>query len=424
MSYRFADCQGFAGGMAVGATQAGFQLVGKTEKPGGFGLPLMEANRRFLGDSWQAQIGDPVDWEPVTADVVVGTPPCAAFSGMSVGTAAHGVHSSINNCMRDLIGYAVKVRPLAVVMESVGQAYSQGITLMRELNETLNAGTGLRYHATHVLQNNWLLGGATKRRRYFLVLSRVPFGVEFEPPTRLATVGDAIGDLTDLSLSWEPQLYQSPPTWWSLGQVSASTGKVDGHHLPVGGVDYQKRVMDLVTGDRAVPWPVGDSEEEVLRRYYETNGELPESWHYDGKASRSGLGHLTRDKQLIEKGFKVGGFSRPRHWPWDEPGRVINGAGPFMVWHPHNRFATHREVARLMGFPDDYLIEPCKDVRALGSFWGKGTSVHPARWVMTWLRQSLDGNPGSLIGQEQADGSRLIDVSTVRRPVTEVSLPA
>lgn len=423
MTYRFLDCMGFAGGMAVGATQAGFQLVGKTEKPGGFGLPLMEANRQFLGDAWQAQVGNPATWEPVHADVVVGTPPCAAFSGMSVGTAAHGVGSSINNCMRDLIGYAVKVRPAAVVMESVGQAYSQGITLMRELAETLNEGTGLRYRTTHVLQNNSLLGGATKRRRYFLVLSQVPFGVEFEPPTRLATVEDAISDLACQPLAWQSHRYLTSPTWWSLDQVSAR-GEVDGHMLPVTGTDYQRRVMDLVTGDRGVDWPVGDSEEEILKRYYEKNGELPESWCYDGRASRSGMGHLTRDKQLIEKGFKAGGFSRPRHWPWNEPGRVINGAGPFMVWHPNGRFATHREVARLMGFPDDYLIEPCKDVRALGSFWGKGTSVHPARWVMTWLRQSLNGNPGSLIGQAQADGSHLIDVSVARRPVTEVSLPA
>jgi site-specific DNA-cytosine methylase len=408
--------------MSVGATQAGLRLVGKLEKPGGFGLPLMEANRRYLGSDWQAQVGDPETWQPVKADVIVGTPPCAAFSGMSVGTPKHGVHSEINNCMRDLINYAVTVKPAAVIMESVAQAYSQGITLMRELAETLSTGTGLPYRTTHVLQNNWTLGGATKRRRYFLVLTPVPFGVEFEPVEQRATLNDAIGDLRDQPLGWEARPYEMRPTWWSAYWRSHDN-TVDGHALPINGQAYQARIADLVA---KVPWHVGDTEIEVLKRYYETEGELPESWRYDGRGSRSGLNHLTRDKQLIEKNFEAGGFSRPRHWPWYEPGRVINGAGPFMIWHPNNRFATHREVARLMGFPDDYLIEPLRDNPALGAYWGKGTSVAPAKWICEWVKRSLDGEPGSLVGERQEDGSRLIDVSKLSRSreTMNVELPA
>lgn len=421
MTYRVVDVQGFAGAMSVGATQAGFRLVGKLEKPGGFGVPIMEANRAFLGNDWETQVGPPETWQPVHADVVIGTPPCAAFSGMTVGTKKHGVGSEINNCMRDLIDYASLVQPAAVVMESVGQAYTVGISLMRELTKTLRKKTGLPYRATHILQNNWSMGGATKRRRYFLVLSQVPFGVEFEFPRTLANLTDALNDLTHQPLRWEAQPYTKPAGWWVESRRSKS-GQVDGH-MPPGPNAYSRRIDDLVAG---AEWRAGDSEIEVLKRHYEAHGELPESWRYDGRGSRSGLGHLTRDKQLIEKNFEAGGFSRPRYWPWDEPGRVINGAGPWMIWHPNKRFATHREVARLMGFPDDWLIEPVKDTPGLGSFWGKGTSVDPARWVMTWLKNSLDGRPGDLVGTALEDGSRFIDVSATRRlvNVVDVALPA
>ncbi len=408
MTYRFTDCQGFAGGMSVGATQAGLRLVAKLEKPGGFGVPLLEANRVFLGEDWQAQVGEPHSWEPVSTDVVVGTPPCAAFSGMSVGTDKHGVGSSINDCMRDLIGYAVKVRPAAVVMESVYQAYSKGITLMRELADTLQAGTGLAYRTTHVVQDNYSLGGCTKRKRYFLVLSQVPFGVERVELPWLPTVGDALEDLRDLDLTWDSQPHVRAGTWWSVG-LRGTSGHVDGHVGPPSNAYYQ-RMLDLTQGDHAVPWHPGEGEADVLRRYYETHGTLPESWQYTS-TNRSGLGHLTRDKVLIEKNFETGGFAQPRHWAWDRPGRVITGAGYWTAWHPNGRFITQRETARLMGFPDDWLIEPCRGSSELRMYWGKGTSVHPARWVVTWLRRSLDGDPGSVIGELQEDGSRLVDVS-------------
>ncbi len=162
------------------------------------------------------------------------------------------------------------------------------------------------------------------------------------------------------------------------------------------------------------PWLPGESEERIPQRYYEHFGRLPDSWCYGSPGKV-----LTRDKQLIERGWKTGGFSQTRYWPWDKPGRVINGAGPHMVWHPDMRQATHREVARLMGFPDSWLIGTAKDSRSLHAFWGKGSSVAPAQWVMTWLKASLDGDPGSLRGEPQDDGSHLIDVTADWKPVAQ-----
>ena len=416
MSYRFIDCQGFGGGMACGATLAGFQLVAKLEKPGGFGLPLMEANRPFLGHGWGAQVGDPAGWEPVETDVVVGTPPCSAFSMMTAGYGAHGVDSRINDCMHDLFGYAARVRPLAVVMESVAGAYTAGLRLMRELTATLSERTGLTYRATHVLQDNHSLGGCTRRKRYFLVASTVPFGVEEPEPDRLPTLGDALADLADLPVAWEDQPYRSDPTWWSAQMRRRPDQLVDGHFTPRS--TLSERIMDLA-GPGGVAWHPGEILEDVLRRYHEERGDLPSSWAYPSKSrKRPDLAHLTRDKQLAETGFRLGGFNQTRAWDWDQPGRVLTGAGPFMVWHPVGRLITHREAARIMGFPDDWLVAPARDDPRLFLYWGKGTSVHPARWVMAWLRRSLDGRPGSVRGEALDQGDRLVDVSKAWRVVT------
>jgi FkbM family methyltransferase len=406
--YRFADCQGFGGGFTVGATLAGFQLVAKREKPGGFGTPLLEANRAFLGSTWDAQACEPVKWDvpAIHADVVIGTPPCSAFSGMTSGYAMHGVNSPVNECMWDLMRYAARLHPAAVIMESVSQAYTNGAVLMHALAKELCQKSGLAYRTTHVLQDNYSLGGVTKRRRYFLVLSQVPFGVEVPQLSWLPMVGDAIGDLRDQKLTWDPQPYITAPTWWSHDKRSLS-GVIDGHAFS--GDKRTARLTELVHGliEAGEPgWQPGEIEENIPRRYYEKFGYLPESWQYQTAGKT-----LTRDKQLLERDFKTGGFSQTKYWHWDRPGRVINGAGPFQIWHPDMRHATHREVARLMGFPDDWRCGTLSADRKLHSYWGKGTSVAPAEWIMTWLRASLDGSPGSDQGQPQPDGSCLIDVS-------------
>jgi FkbM family methyltransferase len=406
VTYTYAAVENFAGGFSAGAALSGLKLIANRELPGGFGVPMMEANRPFLGDGWQTQVAEAEAWEPVRPDVQISNPPCSAFSGMTAGYAAHGMDSKINDCMWAAIGYAARCRPAVFIMESVSQAFTNGKPLMQKLAQELNEKSGLTYRTTHVIQDNYSLGGVTRRKRYFLVLSQVPFGVEVPELRWLPTVGDALSDLRSLSQKWESQLYDAPPTWWSH-QLRSASGSVDGHYFE--GNRRTGRLMDLVNGLRDAgeePWLPGEPEEDIPRRYYERFGALPESWQY---ATPNKI--LTRDKQLLERGFKTGGFAQTRYWPWDKPGRVINGAGPHMVWHPDMRHATHREVARLMGFPDDWLISPIKNDSKLHSYWGKGTSVAPAQWICTWARESLDGNPGGVTGDQQPDGSYLVDVS-------------
>lgn len=76
--YRAVDCQSFAGGFTLGVVQAGFELAGKREDVGGFGVQNCLANRHILGYNWQAQVSEPKDWEVVNdAQLVFGNPPCS-----------------------------------------------------------------------------------------------------------------------------------------------------------------------------------------------------------------------------------------------------------------------------------------------------------------------------------------------------------
>jgi hypothetical protein len=72
---------------------------------------------------------------------------------------------------------------------------------------------------------------------------------------------------------------------------------------------------------------------------------------------------------------------------------------------------THREVARIMGFPDTWLIEPLRNVPSLQATWGKGITVDCGNWIGGWIRAALEENPGSYTGVKIGEREHLIDVT-------------
>jgi site-specific DNA-cytosine methylase len=418
---RVADCQGFAGGFTVGAVQAGLELVTKCENVGGFGVRQCEANRRVLGDNWEAQVGTPDTWQPVSAEVVIANPPCSGFSVMSKPS-FRGVDSRINSCMWDAVRYAASCNPDVYVMESVRAAFTKGLPLMRQLRAELEEITGHQYALYHVLQDNYALGGVSRRPRYFMVCSRVPFGVEAPTPRYQPVLADAIGDLVDLPLSWEAQPYNDVATWWSAPLRNDVKGAdtplwVDGHALPKQA--QGNLLFDLMDGCTPRHWVEGLGEGLASKRFYETHGTLPPSWHAKVK-KQSGK---TLAQWSIDREFVFGMFQTGR-WYWNRHARVVTGAGPFIGIHPvHDRFFTHREIARVMGFPDSWLIDPLRDEKTLVPGWGKGVSVHPGQWVASWAKASIEGRPGTeqtgrlvdsfMPGVANEDREWFIDVSKV-----------
>jgi site-specific DNA-cytosine methylase len=393
MKYRALDCQGFAGGFTLGMVQAGFELVGKREMTGGFGVKNCTGNRALLGDGWKAEATDPANWTALDADVVFGNPPCSGFSVMSAKD-FRGADSKINECMWAFVAYAAKVRPQVAVFESVQNAFTSpaGHDLMVRLRADLESRTGLAYTLHHVRHNAIAIGGAAVRRRYFWLVSRVPFGVERPSLPRYPVLNDVIGDLANLAPTWQAQPYRSPASWWSEPRRSDS-GSVDGHV----GLDnpLTRRMRDLMDG---VEWSPGMAIGAVAERYWSEYGRLPDSWK-------------DTEEKVVKNEFFMG-FTTPVRWHGNRYGRVITGGGLHNVVHPFlPRTITHRETARILGFPDDWKILPLRGVSGLNMTWGKGITVDCGRWIGEWIRTALDGSPGSYVGKEIGDREFDIDVT-------------
>lgn len=450
MSVSALSCQTYAGGFDVGAVQAGLKLIGHVEAEGGFGLANCEANRHILGNEWKGQVGKPETWEPVPADVIIANPPCSAFSSMAYGARGmvYGVENKINQCMWNMIDYAGKVKPQMVIMESVQGAAVAGTPLMRRLRDKLEQLTGKKYWLVHVLQNNAALGGGSNRRRYFMVLSQVPFGVDlpnFNPPPVLREV---IGGLEGL----DPYIYgaQEYPdgikaggtvnprakfvdSEWAQLNVVNPAGTVDGHSTVPTATHHYQRAIDLMDeepiDEEGGTWPQGRCMVVAMRRYYVKHGKLPERWHTLDRRGR------WVDEAYIDVNMEMG-WNRPKRWHNEKVPLVITGAAMYYVLHPtQRRFLTHRECARILGFPDAWLIAPNQHDRDMPAWWGKGTSTHPAKWISGWAKRCIEGNPGSYFGTPMVEHPRLakhgeydreyvIDASRIPRMVqAQLELP-
>lgn len=402
---------GFAGGFTLGVVQAGFKLVGKRELKGGFGVANCEANRHLLGANWSTEVGEPVTWSVPAGgvDVVFGNPPCSGFSVMS-SKSFRGADSKINHCMWAFAEYVTRAKPKIAVFESVQQAYNSadGKELMRRLREFVEERTGERWHLYHVRHNAYSVGGAAQRRRYFWLISRVPFGIEIPRPTVLPALNDIIGDLAALHITWQAQPYRAPAHPWTEHLLNP-VGTVDGHvnlNNPL-----TRRLGDLMNG---VEWRAGESIATVVKRHYTEHGCLPASW-------------AGSEAKLVAKNF-IMGFTTPTRWNGANHARVITGGSLQMVIHPwQNRLITHREAARVLGFPDNWNILPLRGVPGLHMTWGKGISVQCGQWIAGWVRRALDGEPGSVTGTALGERESDIDVTHSWREGTDrlnVKFPA
>lgn len=392
--YEAIDCQGFAGGYTLGVVQAGFKLVGKREMTGGFGAPNCEANRHLLGYDWDLEAVDPVAWTAKHVEYVFGNPPCSGFSLFTGDQRNRGIHAKVNHCMWAFAEYAARCTPYIAAYESVQQAFKEGRELMQALRARVEELTGLRYDLYHVYHNAYELGGVARRPRYFWVISRIPFGVEYPELRYLPTIEDAWKDLDGLSFTWQQQPYRRPALSPWAKQARNGNVAVDGH---VGESNLNSRRLASVLEamrefggwqPRTGMWP-------TLKYYYDQTGTLPE-------------GVIDKLPKLIERDWQMG-FTQPYRWSPNEPARVIVGGALNLVIHPwQDRLITHREAARVMGFPDDWRIVNLRNKPGLCTTWGKGISVQCGRWIAEQVRHALDGEPGENSGEPIGEREYLI----------------
>jgi site-specific DNA-cytosine methylase len=416
---RFIACTTFGSAFDLGAVQSGFKMVGKCERGNAFGASNALGNRHLLGDDWDLQIDEANDgtgWHPLDAELVIGNPPCSGFSLLTRADGFRGIHSPINSCMWAFVRYVARVKPQIAIFESVQQAYYQGIELMNALHKELEELTGETWYLTHVLHNNLSLGGCSLRRRYFWVASRVPFGVESIDLDYVPTADDALHDLEPLALTWNPQAYRHPPTRWSA-RLRSSQGLVDGHmNVPTPQWERARQVAENLGG-----WPQGASLEELCREHYKRFGCLPGDrngitpteigFQYLVKDQEHADKVITREEHLHRRDFTMGATQLNR-WRRNRHAYVITGGALTEYVHPCLlRTFTHREAARIQGFPDDWRIETARYDATLAAVWGKGVPVDAGRWITYWARESLFGRPGSLIGESRDGQERVVDIT-------------
>lgn len=363
MTFTAIDCQSFAGGFSLGVVQAGFKLIAKREHPGGFGVPAMESNRELLGQDWKTQISDPADWEPLKADLVFGNPPCSGFSNLSSDRDQEW-RDAKNACITDLVNYAAQCDPQIVIFESVQGAYTRGLEFVRERFADLKAATGGNWTLYHVLHNSGELGGAQKRRRYFWVASRIPFGVSL-PGDKRVTVIERIGDLMDKPL-----------------------GSVNGHStIP------SNRARMIANLAAEAEW---------------NEGEV------------SGQAHLRRpDIQISSPDKRLRGEFPTWRLYSDRQSKVMNGNAAERILHPQlPRTLSIRELARLMGFPDEWNLEEYTKVQARMKWLGKGVCVEAGRWIAEAAHAALAGQPFGYSGIAIGPNEYLIDAENPTADLT------
>lgn len=394
MTLEAIDCQSFAGGFTLGVVQAGFELVGKREEPAGFGMTNCLNNRQLLGHRWDAEAAEPAAWTPYAVPFVFGNPPCSGFSVFTGEPKNRGIDAKVNQCMWNFVEFAARCHPLVAAFESVQGAYKQGRPLMQALRERLEQRTGHRYELYHVLHNAYELGGAAIRPRYFWVASRVPFGVEYPKLSYYPMIEDVWQDLDGMRLTWEKQPYRRPPT--STWTARARNGQVvtDGH-VGVSGLNSE-RVHDVLAAMKPHGgWKPRVGMYQVLRFLHDEGGGVPDSAR-------------DRVKNYVEKEWNTG-WTQPLRWEPNAPGRVIVGGALSLSIHPwEDRLITHREAARLMGFPDDWLIKPSRKSSQLAPGWGKGITVDCGRWLATWVRRAFEETPGTVTGELVGEREHLV----------------
>jgi site-specific DNA-cytosine methylase len=285
--------------------------------------------------------------------------------------------AKINQCMWDFMEYTARVRPQIAIFESVSSAFRQGADLMRGLRYNLEQLTQEKWDLHHVVHDAYAVGGPAIRKRYFWVVSRIPFTAEHPELDLVPLHADVIGDLEDMSLTWQKQPYGyiAPSEYVQReGFRQGSNGFVDGHMTP--DVPLHKRIRDLLQG---TTWNEREHMEIAVRRHDEAHGKLPDSFN-----------PLTVEKMRENDYFM--GYTQPTRWASDRPSRVVTGAGPMTIVHyRQERVLTFREVARILGYPDNWLIEPLAGKPGMSLTWGKGITVQAGRWIAGEAMKALRG---------------------------------
>jgi DNA (cytosine-5)-methyltransferase 1 len=293
-----------AGGFTQGFVQAGFVPVYAVENDEDAAATY---NANFGPHCLTDDINDVKDLPP--ADVIIGGPPCQGFSNLG----SHIPDDARNQLWRHFVRAVEQAHPVVFVVENVPPLLrsEEGQELIRETQS-------LGYQVEGRILNAADYGVPQIRKRTIIIGNRVgkvtfPLPTHIDPEKRdlttahlsdWVTVRQAIGDLP-----LEPTGY-----WLHIGRNPTPKSLERYKHIPPGG-----------------------------NRWNLPRSLMPECWKRKTKGGTDLFGRLEWDEPCVTIRTE---FFKP------EKGRYL---------HPEaHRPITHREAARIQGFPDEFVFRGSK----------------------------------------------------------------
>lgn len=320
----------FAGGFSLGVENH-FRVRAHLEA-GPFGVGTWRLNRPEVSvfvdkkREWADAVAAMRVGGPV--DLVYGNPPCTGFSLLNVK--GRGPWSKMNQGVEDVVRMGMALDAKVVVVESVRQALTTGQAFFHGLWERALP----RWHGqAWFLVNAYDHGVPQWRPRLFWVLSEHLWEPLFRPQAYTPTLLEAL------------------------------------EHIPPGAPNHE---------------PLEDVLKDPVHSLFSAVGPGKSIADVPREALRAVSPKLAR--WVTEHKLHL-------HWPTrlraDRPARVVYSTVKYI--HPvEDRLLTARELARLMGFPDAFLLEgPKRDWAAL---LGKGICPPVGTWLAGEVAAYLEGD--------------------------------
>ena len=368
-----------AGGLSLGASRAGFNVVSAVEIDS-HAIASHTANfpntRHIQRDILQLDGNSLLELSGVTADEVIGIiggPPCQGFSSIGHGN----VNDVRNTLFVKFFELVHDLRPAFFVAENVPGIMNEKYKKIRE--------TALSHVQEYTILppicvNASDYGAATSRTRYFFIgylndgrirpITVTDIEAMKIPPTQRTNVRKALEGLPpDLNCFSR-----------SDGICSVLEDYINSNEHHVQSDFFYQRVTGMI------PLGVGDRDYiELYRTYHQVNGFLPTKHSKEVADRYSKLEYGKQDKVSKSTRLNPDGFCPTLRAGTGPDKGSFQAVRPIHYDHP--RVITPREAARLQGFPDWYKLPDT----IWHSFRQIGNSVSPiaAEQILRAIHQKL-----------------------------------
>jgi DNA (cytosine-5)-methyltransferase 1 len=312
-----------AGGMSLGATQAGVDVVLAVDSDRNATatysanhpstVVLTEDIRRLTRKRILKLLAGQ------SVDVIFGGPPCQGFSYSNLRT--RSTANTENWLFREFLRVVRIIEPPWVIFENVrGLVNTAGGVFFHQVTDALKRAG---YAISHAIPNAKYFGVPQDRARLFICGSREGTRVNLPTTSRCkaVTVKDAIRDLPTLSIG-------AATNWLEYRSDKPS--------------HYARRLRNGVSG--CTNHLVSVNSHRVVARYC----HIPQGGNWEDIPAR--LMRNYKDRSRCHTGI----YHRLRA---DQPSIVIGNFRKNMLIHPtQNRGLSVREAARLQSFPDSYVF--------------------------------------------------------------------